>query len=325
MANVEFTDELHSFVLGDGGVRGAVVRLASSWHEVQARRAYPPSLQQLLGEMLAGVSLMASTIKFDGSLVLQMMGEGALSMAVAECQPGMGLRATAKWHEPFEAGSLEAMLGRPVVGATRSKHAPRCVITLDPLDKSKGQQAYQGVVPLHGDDGRSLASLKDVLELYMLRSEQLDTRFVLACDARTAAGVLIQRMPVTGGTVSGKHSDLLYEDASIMLASLKADELLSVEPQTIARRLFWQQGLRVWSRSGAQSHAPHFSCTCSREKVRNMLQMLGRDEVESIIAERGEVEVSCDFCGATYQFDPVDAAQALLSAQVQPPGTSTSH
>lgn len=318
-------DELHKFILSNGLVRGAAVRLDASWQEALKRRTYPQAVQALLGEMMAGSALMAASIKFNGSLILQMMGEGSLRVAVVECSAGFGLRGTAKWHEPFEPGPLEQMLGKGI-GTHTPQHAARCMITLDPLNKAPGQQPYQGIVALHDDAGIAFNKLADVLALYMARSEQIDTRFVLACDAQHACGVMVQRMPLEGGAADRRHdaqSHEAYDAAVASLGTLHAPELLATEPATLLHRLFWQQEMKCWNLQ-SEGTVPHFHCTCSRDKVRDMLRMLGRDEVEGIIAERGAVDVNCDFCGATYHFDVVDAAQAFLSQAVQAQGTGQS-
>ena len=202
----------------------------------------------------------------------------------------------------------------------------RCAITLDPKDKQPGQQAYQGVVPLFGDQGEKLGRLSEVLEHYMLQSEQLDTTLVLAADDKVAAGLLLQRLPVKGegnlegtarGDINPANEDQIgrnedYNRISILASSLTRDELLTLDVETILRRLFWEEKLmRFEPESGPQG--PHFACTCSRVRVAGMIRALGREEVEEIIEERGEVEVGCDFCCRQYRFDAVDAAQVFAS------------
>ena len=190
--------ELHKFIFDGLPVRGSVVRLTGAWQEVLARRAansntgaYPLRVSQMLGEMLAAGVLMQSNIKFNGALVLQIMGDGPVKVAVAEIQSDLSLRATATvLGEVAAHSSLSAMVN---VG-----NKGRCAITLDPKDKFPGQQPYQGVVPLHGDHNEKLESLGAVLEHYMLQSEQLDTKLILAADGNVAAGLLIQRLPVQG-------------------------------------------------------------------------------------------------------------------------------
>jgi len=204
----------------------------------------------------------------------------------------------------------------------------RCAITLDPKDKFPGQQPYQGVVPLHGDRREKIERLSEVLEHYMLQSEQLDTRLVLAADDKVAAGLLIQRLPVEGeGNLAGSLVSKANEDAigqqedfnriATLAGSLTAQELLTLDVDTILRRLFWEEQVLRFP-----AQRPQFACTCSRERVAGMIRGLGREEVESILAEQGQVEVGCDFCGTQYRFDPVDAAQLFTSPGDQPPVTS---
>jgi molecular chaperone Hsp33 len=194
----------------------------------------------------------------------------------------------------------------------------RCAITLDPKDKQPGQQPYQGVVSLHGDKREKLENISEVLEHYMLQSEQLDTRLILAADSKLAAGLLIQRMPLEGEANLGKSReddigiDESFNRIAIFAQSLKREELLGLDADTILHRLFWEEKLLP--------QTPKFACTCSRERVSGMLRNLGVEEVESILAEQGNIEVGCDFCGAQYRFDPVDAAQVFTQPQDHPPG-----
>jgi len=303
-------------------VRGMLVRLEGSWQEALARRAepHPPELRGLLGEMAAAAVLMQANIKFNGSLVLQVFGDGPVKLAVAEAQPDLGFRATAKLVGAVPAGAqLEAMLNVHGQG--------RCAITLDPKDRLPGQQPYQGIVPLHGDRRQPLQRLEQVLEHYMLQSEQLDTRLVLAADDRVAAGLLIQRLPVQGeGNLEGQRG-LRNEDEigihegfnriAMLAATLTREELVGLEPQTVLRRLFWEESVRLF-----EPLTPRFACTCSRGRVAGMLVGLGREESDSLIAERGEVEVGCDFCGALYRFDAVDVGELFTPGRELPPGSA---
>jgi molecular chaperone Hsp33 len=272
--------------------------------------------------MSAAAVLMQGNIKFNGALVLQIFGDGPVKVAVAEVQPDFGFRATATvTGEVADDVPLSHMVNVTGQG--------RCAITLDPKERLPGQQPYQGVVPLSGDRGEKLESLAAVLEHYMLRSEQLDTKLVLAANEHIAAGLLIQRLPATGqdnlagssasqaeGDALGENED--YHRIATLAASLKPEELLTLDAETILHRLFWQENLlRFVPEEGVT--APKFSCSCSRERVSGMLRSLGIDEIESILAERGEVEVGCDFCGAHYRFDPVDAARLFLQQDRQPP------
>jgi molecular chaperone Hsp33 len=321
--------ELHKFIFDGLPVRGSIVRLTDAWTEILARRqantttgAWPPPVAELLGEMAAAGALMQSNIKFNGALVLQIFGDGPVKVAVAEVQHDLGLRATAK------------VVGDVGVGARLSDmvnvgNKGRCAITLDPKDKFPGQQPYQGVVPLHGDHGEKLEKLSEVLEHYMLQSEQLDTKLVLAADSKVAAGLLIQRLPLEGeGNLAGSMVSKANEDEiglnehynriSILAASLKREELLELDVDTILRRLFWEEKVLRF-----EPQTPRFACTCSRERVANMIRGLGREEAQGILAERAEIDVACDFCGQQYRFDAVDAAQLFAAPGDQPPVSPT--
>ncbi len=322
--------ELHKFIFDGLPVRGMIVRLTDAWTEILKRRAantttgpWPEPVNELLGEMAAAGVLMQGNIKFNGALVLQIFGDGPVKVAVAEIQHDFSLRATA------------TVMGEVAPGAALSdlvnvNNEGRCAITLDPKDRLPGQQPYQGVVPLFGDQREKLGRLSDVLEHYMLQSEQLDTTLVLAADGRVAAGLLIQRLPVTGennlagsraATAANEDQIGVNEDfnrISILAKSLKREELLSLDVDTILHRLFWDEPvLRFEPYAGAT--APRFACNCSRERVARMIHSLGVAEAESIIAERGNIEVGCDFCGQQYHFDPVDAAQIFTAPGDQPP------
>ena len=318
--------ELHRFLFEGQPVRGAIVRLTDAWTEMRRRRsdktasgAYPQPVSELLGEMAAAGVLMQSGIKFNGALVLQIFGDGPVKLAVAEVQSDLGLRATASLQgdmtEVVEGAGLDVLVNLHGGG--------RCAITLDPKDKFPGQQPYQGVVPLVNAQGKKLDRLSDVLSHYMLQSEQLDAVLVLAANDQVAAGLLVQRMPVKGegniaaGAVQRDEEDQIgrnedYNRIATLAASLTRDELLTLDVETILRRLFWEEPLL---RFGPQQGdgGPRFHCSCSRERVGRMLNSLGVEEVDSILAEQGQIEVGCEFCGQQYRFDPVDAAQIFAS------------
>lgn len=321
--------ELHKFMFEGLPVRGMLVRLTDAWQEILRRRqeagGYPAAVTELLGEMAAAATLMQANIKFNGSLVMQVQGDGPVKLMVAEVQPDLGLRATATVQgEVADDAPLSHMVN--VLGQGR------CAITLDPKDRLPGQQPYQGVVPLYGDRGEKLEKLSEVIEHYMLQSEQLDTRLVLAANDQMAAGLLIQRLPLqgeanlAGSGVARRDEDQIgqnedYNRIAMLAASLKREELLELDAETILRRLFWEEDVRRFEPLTG-TNGPRFSCTCSRDRVAGMLRSLGQDEVASILAEQGQVEVGCDFCGAHYRFDPVDAAQVFLQPASQPPGSS---
>lgn len=322
--------ELHKFIFDGLPVRGMLVRLDDAWREILKRRqaagGYPPEVMQLLGEMTAAAALMQSNIKFNGALVLQIFGDGPLKLAVAEVQPDLSLRATATLAP---AGPDGVQAGASLSEMVNQNNLGRCAITLDPKDRLPGQQPYQGVVPLFGDQHEKLEKISEVLEHYMLQSEQLDTKLVLAANGEVAAGLLIQRLPVKGqGNLEGSTDLQANEDEiglnehynriAILASTLKAEELLTLDADTILHRLFWEESITRF-----EPATPSFACSCSRERVGNMLRGLGVAEVESILAERADVEVACEFCGEQYSFDPVDAAQLFTEQGLQLPPSST--
>ena len=318
--------ELTKFIFEGLPVRGMLVRLTDAWREVMRRReatgVYPPPVRELLGELAAAGVLMQANIKFNGALVLQIHGDGPVKIAVAEVQPDLAFRATAKIVGPVPAGAqLEALMNVHGKG--------RCAITLDPRERLPGQQPYQGVVSLHGDRREPLQRIGQVLEHYMLQSEQLDTRLVLAANDELAAGLLIQRLPVQGeGNLEGTGASALrrneddiglseaFNRIATLAATLTREELLALPAEKVLHRLFWEEKLRVF-----EPLSPRFACTCSRGRVRNMLRGLGREEIDSIVAERGDVEIGCEFCGVMYRFDAVDVGELFTPDRDQPPGS----
>jgi len=322
--------ELHKFLFEGLPVRGMLVRLTDSWREVLARRRpggeeFAPPVRALLGEMAAAGVLMQGNLQFQGALILQAYGDGPVKLAVAEVQSDLAFRVTAKVvGDVAPQARLEAMLNLHGQG--------RCAITLDPSDKRAGQQPYQGVVALHGDRREPLQALSEVLEHYMLQSEQLDTRLILAANDELAAGLLIQRLPVRGqGNLQGalRDEDLIgldesYNRIALLAGTLTPDELLTLDADTVLRRLFWEEPLRRFEPLVGE-RGPRFACRCSRQRVGGMLRGLGREEIDGIVAEQGRVEIGCEFCGLKYHFDPVDVGELFTPGRDQPPGSAATH
>jgi molecular chaperone Hsp33 len=319
--------ELHKFIFEGLPVRGAIIRLTDSWQEILRRKQdYPIAVQNLLGEMTAAAVLMHSNIKFNGSLILQVMGGekrdmSPIKLAVVEVASDLSFRATAKVVHALSGSESFSQL-------INAGNQARCAITLDPEVKFQGQQAYQGIVPLYDDQGVPLESFAEVLEHYMLQSEQLDTKLVLAADTDMAVGILIQRMPLKGennlaGALTstenedqiGKNED--FNRIATLTASIKREELLSLSIEEILHRLFWDEPI---ARYAPAQPAPRFHCTCSRDRVAKTIRSLGQTEAERMIEEREGIQVNCDFCGQLYNFDVIDAAMLFMPASsVVPP------
>lgn len=298
-------DTLQRFVFENTPVRGNLVNLTSTFQLALNKQSLPSGLKQALGELMAASALLTATLKMNGSLVLQIQSKGLLKLLVVECNSDFGIRATAKWTgDVNDQQSLFDLI----------EHG-QFMITLDPKD---GGQAYQGIVPLEGD------SISAILENYMLRSEQIDTKIWLSCDGNAAAGMLLQKLPETMNQVTqnqehAEHDVDTWNRVGHLASTITDNELLNLPTETLLKRLFNEEDIRLFE----ASHTAFF-CSCSRESVANMLRMLGPDELSSIIEEQGQIEVNCDFCNTHYKFDKIDAAQ-LLVAEVTTPGSSKVH
>lgn len=285
------TDSLQRFVFERAHVRGELVRLDESWREVRRRREYPPAVRSALGELTAASVLLAGTLKFPGgALVLQIQGGHPVDLLVVECQADLSVRAMARWDGGLPAPGLHPTLHDLAGGG-------RCVLTIDPGRKLT---AYQSVVSL---EGRTTAQ---VLERYMARSEQIGTLFALAAGEDRAAGLLLQRMPGRGGRLPPDADPDLWNRVGHFVATLNRAELLELPGRDILRRLFHDEELRLF-----ESVPVRFACRCSRDRVAGLIRMVGKEEVHDVLAERGALDVTCEFCGERYAFSREQAERAL--------------
>lgn len=289
------SDSLRRFLFEHAPIRGEIVRLDETWRSVIERHNYPPVLRDLVGELCAATVLLAATLKLQGAMVLQIHGKGAVKLVVVECSSDMELRATAKWEGDLTRGKLRDLVGDG-----------RFVITLDPKD---GNQAYQGIVALEGD------SIAEILQNYMTRSEQLDTRLWLAADDKSAGGMLLQKLPEQRQV----EDEDAWDRAVAIADTLKPDELLTLPASELVHLLYHEEDIRLFEAEDVSFH-----CSCSRDNVARMLRMLGREEVNAILAERGDVEVHCEFCNQRYAFDRVDA-EAVFSDAISIQANETRH
>lgn len=302
-------DTLQKFMFENSLVRGELIEISDAWQQVQSRRTYPSVVSAILGEMMAAAALLSANLKFDGTIIMQIHGDGPVQLLVAECDAALRLRATAKLREDAEISEQAGL--QELVNANGEG---RFAITLDPTDKQPGQQAYQGIVALEGE------SVATVIENYMMRSEQLDTRLWLAADDKVARGLLLQKLPDDGGTLAPLADADAWNRTVTLASTLNQQELLSTDIMTLLQRLYWEETVRVFD-----PRHPTFHCGCSREKVGNMLKMLGREEIDSALADLGKLDINCDFCGQYYLFDPVDCMQlfsleSIADAVQQPTG-----
>ncbi len=288
-------DSLHHFLFEDQlnkptPIRGNLVHLNQTFQLAMQHQTLPPVLKIALGELMAASALLSATLKMQGALVLQLQSKGALKLLVVECSHDLKMRATAKWDDAETAnlGNLS------FIDLINHGHF---IITLDPVDG----EAYQGIVPIEG------STIAQMLQNYMLRSQQIDTSLWLHCDGMSASGMLLQKLPNIGETDYLNQDHDAWNRVNILAETVTDDELQNLAPETLLMRLFAEEDVRLFEAKPTQ-----FRCSCSKAKVGNMLRLLGAPEVESILAELGKIEVNCDFCNKQYRFDAVDAVQALL-------------
>jgi len=285
-------DTFSRFLFEGAGVRGARVHLAATSRAIVAAHPYPPALARVLRELAACASLLAGSLKFDGTLIVQLAGDGPVRLIVVECSTSLALRATAQWDEarvralPPDA-SLHDLAGGPA--------SARLAITLDP--RAEGAMT-QGIVALEG------GSVAAMLEHYLGASEQVASRLALAQAGDDVAGVLVQRLPGAAG-----HDDEAWREASAALDAADMAALgLAATSDAGLTALFPGRDLRVF-----RPVAPHFACSCTQGRVEGALRIAGRQEIEAALAEQGRIEVVCEFCGRAYLFAP-DEARALFAA-----------
>jgi molecular chaperone Hsp33 len=261
------------------GIRGHWVRLTGSWQTARKRQVAPPIAQVQLGQALSAVVLLASTIKFNGSLILQTQSAGAIKTLVAQATYNRQIRGLVRCQD---AGA--DLSGKSLYGAGQ------LVLTISPDQGAP----YQGIVPLHNEN------LADAIEYYFAQSEQLPTRLWLAADDNQAAGLMLQQMP-------GIRDPLDWERLTILAATLTDAELLALDCEKLLYRLFHEETLRLYDPEDVR-----FGCSCSEKKIENTLRLLGRQELDAILAELGGVQVNCEFCNKTYSFDKVDIEGLLI-------------
>lgn len=275
---------MHRFLFDNTDIRGEVVTLSDSYQQVlENNENLPAQVQQLLGEFVAAVSLLSSTLKFDGILTLQARGDGPLPLIMAECTHHKAVRAIARPNpevdfEALEGYDLKSLMGDGMLA-----------IIIDP---DKGER-YQGIVPLDSDN------LAGCLQHYFDQSEQLPTRFWLSSSEQTATGLMLQALPQQ--LASADENDDHWSTAVQLANTVKDEELLTLEHSEILYRLFHEEQIRLF-----EPAAVKFECSCSRARSGNALTSLGRSEVESLLAEQDIISIDCQFCNQTYAFGAQD-------------------
>jgi molecular chaperone Hsp33 len=273
-------DVLRRFLFEDLGIRGVWVNITASWQTAKNHQQGPENAQLLLGQGLAAVALLSSTIKFNGSMIMQIQGEGDFKALVAQSTHDRNIRGLIRSDIHVQDGTLSEMFG----------NNGRLVLTIEPEDANP----YQGIVALDGDN------LGDAIENYFEKSEQLNTRVWLYADAQSAMGLLIQELP------SKDLDSKEWERVQLLANTLTEKEALTWGSEELLYKLFSEDVVRLYEPESVQ-----FKCSCGRPRIERTLRALGEEELNSILAEQGKIEVNCEFCGAHYKFDPIDIANAL--------------
>jgi molecular chaperone Hsp33 len=289
-------DKLQRFLIDNTSVRGELVQLEQAWQMMQATADYPAPLRKVLGEALAAISLLATTLKFNGSLILQIHASAPVHMLVVQATSHNTVRGLARWNEDIPDDTDFQALFRD----------GRIIISVEPKE---GGKRYQSIVKLQGN------SLADSLASYFHQSEQLPTRLWLVADDQKATGLLLQRLP---------DSDLIetnddnWKRALALTSTITDKELLTLDSKTIFERLYHEEELRVFEQEEIV-----FKCQCSQQKIEQMVISLGLEEAEDIITKQGSIDVDCEFCNSHYVMDELDV-QHLFSTK-NSPSTNTIH
>ena len=309
-SDVDNDDSLRRFVFERYPFRGQLVHLGPAWRAMMEHHDYPARVRDSLGEAVAAAVLLSATLKYQGLLSLQLRGDGPMHLMLVECSDGLAVRAVARFRVAPDTRDLRVLSGGGTLTVT--------------LENDDVANRYQGIVPLAGE------RMSDCLREYFESSEQLPTRLWLRADGEGASGLLLQRLPVTSRprAVSESGRGALPEDevedawrrVQLVAATVTDRELAALADRDLLRRLFAEDDVRMF-----ESAPVFFRCRCSRERVTTMLKALGQVEIAGVLAERGLVEVRCEFCSRAYQFDAVDVEAIFLTGTLQPPRGGPAH
>jgi len=280
---MESKDKRHRFILEKAQIRGVLVHLNDTWREVLARADYPPNVQQLLGQAMVAIPLLASTIKFSGKLTLQARGTGPLSLLVVQGNADGGQRGLAKWNSEPPLSPLADIFG----DATLSIQ----------IESSKAGDVYQGVVAITGE------YLQDALASYFENSEQLSTRLWLVCSGEHAAGLMLQQLPEEKSATAIMSQDRQddWHRVNLLADTIESDEMFDKDPIKLLQQVFADDDVRVFDQEPLR-----FECGCSRERTAGLIEGIGYQEAIDILKQQGEIEIVCEFCNAKNVFDSID-------------------
>ncbi len=270
-------NEVQNFLFEGLGIRGSIVRLEETWRQVLAEHRYPDSLRQLLGESLAATVLLTTGLKGAPKVSLQLQGEGPVKLLLIQCSSELKVRGMAQWRDAAE--------GEPLLGEGR--------LTVN-LDTGEDGHCFQGIVPLVSD------RLDACLEGYFRQSEQLPTRLMLTGTQQRVAGLLLQALPNNDG------ADHTFNTAAALAATVSPGELSELPADRLLATLFDNYTIRLFK----PRRVTH-DCRCTPSHLAGVVRLLGADELESLIEETGEVELTCEFCNRAFRYDAADV-EAIL-------------
>lgn len=272
-------DILQPFIFEHAGIRGHLVNLTKTYQSIINQRPYPPTVKKLLGEAMVSCLFLSASMKFEGTLSLQFQGDERLPLLVAQCDNQLHLRAMAKYEDSLSPQDYELAFLKGQLS-----------LTLNTLHQSN---VYQSIVPVHS------GSMSENLMHYLTQSEQITTQVWLATSEQQVAGMMLQLMP----DQNTQQQEQLWEYALAMGQTLQASELLTLDNQVLLHRLYHETDLRIFARRPVC-----FKCSCSEDKMKNLILMLGQAEAQQILQQEGYIGINCDFCNQYYQFDAVDSA-----------------
>jgi molecular chaperone Hsp33 len=269
-------DTLQRFMFEHANIRGEIAHLDETYKIIMHQHPYPPMVRRLLGEALISCLLLTGSIKFEGEVSLQFHGDERLPLLLVQCDHQLQVRGFAKYQ-----------VGKDIDYADAFIHGKMVLI----INQYNQTQAYQSVVPLRS------ASMSENLTHYFAQSEQVATQVFLAVNEDKASGMLLQLMPGQDTL----QREQFWEYAVQLGQTITEHELLTLDNPTILHRLYHETELRLYG-----GRKVHFQCRCNPEKMKQVLTILGEQDVQQLVAERGQVEISCDFCNQHYTFDPID-------------------
>ena len=285
-------DQLHRYLFEQFAVRGELVTVSETWKQILENHNYPQPVKKVLGELLVATSLLTATLKFAGDITVQLQGDGPMNMAVINGNNQQQMRGVARVQGDVPKGAdLKTLVGNGFL-----------VITITP---DEGER-YQGVVGLEGD------TLAECLEDYFLRSEQLPTRlFIRTGEVEgqlAAGGMLLQVLPAQ----NAQGND--FEHLATLTETIKTEELFTLPANEVLWRLYHEEEVTLYDPQDVE-----FKCTCSRERCAGALRTLPDEEIDSIMAEDGEIDMNCDYCGSHYVFNAMDIAEIRNNASPADP------